>query len=372
VTPTARNTAPGKARLARKGRAAFAWALLFFAAAQLLLTAAMERWRPEWRDREYGRKLACLRECLAHNPGRPLALMLGSSRTVYGFQADRCDELWGPDGERCVGFNFGVAAAGPLKEDLCLRALLDEGIRPDLLLVEVLPPMLNEPGPDRFCEENWLYAAGLSATDLARALPYTPRPGRMLRGWARSRLVPCHAHRERLLASWLGPECVPEARTRPLERMSGCGWIAAEWQTVSPEKRRDETDFARRQYARVFEDFRIGERPARALRDLLARCRAEKITVALVLMPEGSEFRGWYPPAMVNAVDDFLAELKTAYGVAVIDARTWVADGDFWDSHHLLPSGAAAFSRRLAEEVSGVLGGPHDLASGPGSPPEHD
>jgi hypothetical protein len=138
--------------------------------------------------------------------------------------------------------------------------------------------------------------------------------------------------------------------------MDGFGWIPAEWDAVSAEKRRAETDFARRQYAPAFEDFRLGEAPARALRDLLDRCRAEKVRVALVLMPEGSEFRGWYPPAMEAEMADFLGGLRREHGVAVIDARAWVDDAGFWDSHHLLPSGAAVFTRRLADEVSRLDG----------------
>ena len=40
-------------------------------------------------------------------------------------------------------FNFGMVGAGPLVELVVLRRLLAEGVRPDLLLVEVLPPLFN-------------------------------------------------------------------------------------------------------------------------------------------------------------------------------------------------------------------------------------
>jgi hypothetical protein len=342
-------------RWTTRSRASFGWALLFFAAAQLLLAVAMERRVPQWRDREYGWKLARLRQRLARHPGRPLALMLGSSRTVYGFQAGCCDALRGPGGEPFVGFNFGVAAAGPLREYLCLQSLLDEGVRPGLLLVEVLPPLLNEPGPDRVCEENWLYVPSLAAADVLRLRPYDSRPGRLLRTWLRSRLVPWHAHRARLLEGWSRPWHSREEGAGPLARMDRSGWIAPEWERVGDEKRRRETERARRQYAGAFADFRLGGGPAQALRDLLARCRAEQIRVALVLMPEGTTFRGWYPPGMEAAVRHFLEQLQDGYGVAVIDARRWVDDEDFWDAHHLLPAGAAAFSRRLVREVGHAL-----------------
>jgi hypothetical protein len=339
----------GRSSPGHRSRAVLGWALVAFAAAQLLLAVAVERLRPAWRDRPYGMKLARLRQRLAQHPGRPLALMLGSSRTYYGLRAEALDGLPGPDGRPLVGFNFGLAAAGPLRQSACLRSLLDEGIRPDLLLIEVLPPLLNEPGRDRLCEENWIFVPGLSATDVGRLTPYVSRPYGFGQRWLRSRLVGCQTHRRRILADcasgWLPPD------TASLARMHDGGWVSAPQGTVSDEERWRETATVREQYASAFTDFRIGDGPARALRDLLGLCRRERISVALVLMPEGSAFRGWYPPKMEAALADFLDELRESHGVTVIDARHWVADVGFWDSHHLLPEGAAAFSRRLADEV---------------------
>jgi hypothetical protein len=351
-----------QSKIGNRSRSALLWALLTFAAGQSLFALAMERWRPAWRDREYGTKLGGLRRRLARQPGRPLALMLGSSRTFYGFRADRLDGRPGPDGRPLVAFNFGLAAAGPLKQSACLQGLLDEGIRPDLLLVEVLPPLLNEPGRDRFCEENWLFVPGLSAADVWRLRPYVSHPGRFAHAWLRSRLSAWQTHRARILADcgrcWLSPG----APAAPLDRMDGGGWVPAARGADSAEDRRRAADVARRQYAAAFADFRIGDGPARALRDLLERCRREKIAVALVLMPEGSTFRGWYPPAMEESVGALLAELGRSYGATVIDARTWVEDRDFWDAHHLLPGGADAFSRRLADAAG---------RAGVFAPPEH-
>jgi hypothetical protein len=35
----------------------------------------------------------------------------------------------------------------------------------------------------------------------------------------------------------------------------------------------------------------------------------------------------------------------------LVDARDWVGEKDMLDSHHLLPRGAASFTRRLGREV---------------------
>jgi hypothetical protein len=111
------------------------------------------------------------------------------------------------------------------------------------------------------------------------------------------------------------------------------------------------TEHARQAYEEHLSGFRLGGPSAAALRELLELCRAEGISAALVLMPEGSEFRSWYPPAARAQIDHFLDELCRDCGAGVIDARLWLADEDFVDGHHPYPQGAARFSARLAREV---------------------
>jgi hypothetical protein len=42
-------------------------------------------------------------------------------------------------------------------------------------------------------------------------------------------------------------------------------------------------------------------------------------------------------------------------GAPVIDARGWLGDDGFWDAHHQLPSGAAAFTAQFQREVFRLL-----------------
>jgi hypothetical protein len=84
---------------------------------------------------------------------------------------------------------------------------------------------------------------------------------------------------------------------------------------------------------------------------LLELCRAERIPVALVLMPEGSDFRSWYSAGASGQVNAFLEGLCQEFGVALIDAREWLPDEGFCDSHHPVPEGAERFSARLGAEA---------------------
>src|SRR5262249_35831439 len=96
--------------------------------------------------------------------------------------------------------------------------------------------------------------------------------------------------------------------------------------------------------------FRVGGPPCQSLRELLELSRREGIDAALVLMPEGTEFRSWYPSGAWASVQSFLTDLSREYAAPIINAREWVPDTDFLDSHHLLPRGANTFTTRLGRE----------------------
>jgi hypothetical protein len=139
--------------------------------------------------------------------------------------------------------------------------------------------------------------------------------------------------------------------------MDAFGWQPFAVPTISAAARLALTAHAERQYDAAFRDFRIGPGARQALDDLLDCCRRERIRTALVLMPEGTAFQERYPRDMQTVLQQFLNELCGRYGAglidALIDARHWIADADFSDSHHLLPAGATAFSDRLAEVICG-------------------
>src|SRR5205809_1665365 len=92
-----------------------------------------------------------LKECgLQHTlaaapPGATKVVMIGSSRTAFGLDSELVsDALSCQQGYPVVVYNFGLHGAGPCATMLSLRRLLEDGIRPDLLLVEVLPFRLGE------------------------------------------------------------------------------------------------------------------------------------------------------------------------------------------------------------------------------------
>lgn len=337
------------------------WGLVFAAGLQLGVGAALETGPVTARDPEYAAKEAQLRARRAEAPGRPLVVVLGSSRTMLGLQAGRLGR--DRDGPALV-YNFGMVGAGPMLEGVALRRLLAAGLRPDLLLVEVLMPDLNRAG-DHYVEEDWLNGRRFSAAELARVCAYHSRPDVLRRHSCQSRCLP-FLRPQPGLRRWLGLD-LPGAEAPPGGRRTDrYGWEAYSPPGLTGGDYPHRLGLAWHQYEECFGPFRLADGPARALRDLLDDCRGAGVPAALVLMPEASDFRDFYPPAVWAGIERFLTELGRDEGVPVLNARGWVEDAGFWDGHHLRPEGAAAFTERLGPELRRLL---RELGARRGAPP---
>jgi hypothetical protein len=339
--------------MCRDGRALLLWGLAFYAAALVVPLRALDLWQPTLREAWWEEKWQRLRQRTARAPDRPLLVMLGSSRTDDAFQARRLDGMPGPGGKPWLACNLGVPMAGPLHHGLHLDEMLEAGVRPRLLLVEALPALLNEPHRGSVSEEDWTPARWLSLPQLARLWPYFARPGHKGRDWLESRLAPWYAFRSDLQ----GEDLSGRWRSAPGDRTHD----AYGYRTLPPvraELPARVRECIRALYAPGLGRLRVGTGPRRALCDLLARCRRERIAVVLVLLPESTEFRSWYAPGAMTEVREALHQLRDAYGTSLIDASGWLADADFRDGHHVREEGARVFTERLIAELANVLRSP--------------
>ena len=86
------------------------------------------------------------------------------------------------------------------------------------------------------------------------------------------------------------------------------------------------------------------------LRDLLDLCSKERIEIlGLVIMPESSTFRAWYPEGTTGLIRSYTQGLAAEYGTRMIDANNWLPDSQFLD-HHVMDPGAEQLSDRLRAE----------------------
>ena len=123
LTATIRFPAGFRRAWARKARGELVWWLLGFVVFQVGLAVALERRLPAVRDPEYALKRQRLQALQAASPGRPLVLMLGSSRTRLGLQAGSASRSTLPVGVKGSAFKrthpLGIMLSGNVRRRNC-------------------------------------------------------------------------------------------------------------------------------------------------------------------------------------------------------------------------------------------------------------
>lgn len=331
---------PPTPRARRCARRAVVGGVAVFAALQVGFGLLAEA-RPQVRDPLYGDKLVKLRRRL--RDGDPTVVMLGSSRTGLAFHAANVEGQLGG----VVAFNFGVPAAGPVTQLVYLKRLLRDGVTPDLLLVEVLPSMLAASADGRPQECGMLSADRLTRRECDAVAGYGFPADALHARWARTVALPAYWLRFQALARIL-PSSLPwNVRCDWSRGADGDGFSRAWAQSVDDEKRTTLTENARREYAPTLAAYAPGGPAVAALDDLLALCCDRGVAVRLVLMPESSDFRGYFP---AEGYDRLLRRLGE-FGVPLVNAREWLDDSAFYDGHHAFVAGADAFTERLTREA---------------------
>ncbi len=283
-----------------KARATLLWAVLLFAAGQLALGLFVHRRHPELCDPAFTVRLRHLRDRMAEGSGRPLVLVLGSSRPALAFRPSVVRNGRPPDVSDPILFNFAFVGAGPVREWMMLRRLLAEGVRPDWVLLEVWWPFLAQGGI--FNEEEAVLHSDWDWVDVPLLSHFYHMRWGATNSVIEKRLAPAIHYRLGLLnlyASFLLPaELVRELRSASVEwrHLDACGAQDASEGPSAPDVRRRILEVGRSLVDPILRDFRVSERSDDALRALLSECRARGIKVALFVMPEHSALRAAAPP----------------------------------------------------------------------------
>jgi hypothetical protein len=284
--------APNAGRV-RRGRSVrtLGWALAFFCLFQITLSIGIETRLPEFRDPDHANKAARLRQRTIDAEVKPLTVvMFGSSRTAFGLRGQFAEQELAPLTRRpTVVFNFGIHGYGPLAQLLSLQRILEDGVRPDLVLIEVLPAILTDERRNPEIQRTPIDRLRLG--ELSLMARYGASAKEIKREWCLDWLFPWYTHRfaivSRFKPSWLSWK----ERHDFFQACDDSGWVNPPVQMTTPEQRRKATDYARKEYGFCLEDFHLGGPACKALREILELGKREHIKIAFVLMPEGSEFR---------------------------------------------------------------------------------
>jgi hypothetical protein len=334
----------------RRARATLLWGAAALVVAQATMRVGIDSWWPELRDPTFEIKGRQLDRVRAASPGPPVTVVaLGSSVMRNAFEGAYLEGLLGRElGRPAAAVNMASLGAGPLTELVWARRLVvDRGVRPDFVCVEVSPTMYSSPGhpPDvtRFPDHL------LSRRDLEVVRRYSPDP-RLAQTWHRFHWFPAYAHRLTILG-YLSESLVPAEDRVPTwgDSLDDRFWSARP--PLPPAELRRVLAEVRAIYEPQLRDFAPGRSSLQALEELLALLSGEHIPAAVVLAPEGPMLRGLYPKGPLGAFVRQVTELSRRHGLAFVDAFAWLGEDEFVDSVHPNVVGADAFSTRLAREV---------------------
>ncbi len=323
-------------------RADVVWAIAFFVILQFGLAGAVEFGIVKLDDATtFATKARLLEEKLKQSKDRPfVTLAFGSSRMMNGLDAGR---LVGPtrkeSGRAWITYNFGISGCGNIYSFLALEKLINNGIRPDLVLIEMYPTFLTEGS-----ERAWFTANEMRSKNFTDTHRYgiadVSRP--LYQKW----LVPSHTYRFNILNRF-APKLVPmRLRENWARRADEFGWIAVD-KPLGRAKMEEQVE----NFATDSKRFRLGGHSCQALRDSIALCQANGIECGIVWMPEPKGIRKVYSSEMTDQVNAFVEKLRSDFSMLFVNARDWIADEGFYDGCHLNRNGATEFTAKLSSEA---------------------
>jgi hypothetical protein len=340
---------PKRQRLQRRARATLFFALVALILLQGGLRVGIDSYWPELRDPSFeikGRRLAHL---LAAFPKPPIsAIMVGSSVTRNAFKAKYLEEdLSRQLSQPTVVVNMSTLGGGPLTELVWTRRLIDRGIRPDFVGIEVTPFLYNTPDVPkdacRFPEHL------LSKKDLEVLLRFNPDP-QLREGWNRFHWFPSYAHRLTILG-YLAEALLPLRDRVPTwgDSLDDRFWTALP--PRSPAELSATLVEVRNMFESQLKTFAPGRPSLQALEELLGLLKTKQIPAVVVLAPEGPLMRSLYPKEPLKAFVAKMVDLSRQNDCAFVDAFEWLDEEMFVDSIHPTFAGADAFSTRFERDV---------------------
>jgi hypothetical protein len=354
------------AKFNSRGRSAVLWGVVMFLALQAAYYYPLAHIWPQLQDLEYGDKMSRLRTQLAaKSADQPCVVALGSSLTAWGFNPAALTSVKAGSPGGPVVFDFGINSGGVIVELMCLRRILDDGIRPDLIVLETHPQFLfrefnTVPG------KHYLQPGRFQVRDAEVLSRYDPEWRELRHEWRATQWFAWFSNRyniQQFLVPRWGARPAPNADVWPYIDRNGweCMPRILAWFTTVPKEVGVQSVRHRihnLNHSPMEDCFKL------AYREIIDLCHQHGTEVVLVRMPEMSHALVHYTPELKRQVDDFYAGLVRDTGIRFVDAKDWVEDQHFPDAFHLHPVGATIFMQRLEREFLGEFFARHGGSAG--------
>ena len=341
-------------KILRAKLATIGWVFVFLGLAHAYWWTMTNHVISDFWDPQFSMKEVYLKARIAEMPGRPLWLMLGSSRVKFGISPLVMMERIRGENAPLI-FNFGFGGADLYRNYVTLRRVIADGVKPKRVGIDIIQPFLS-------CSQSELVEPAVLITrarreELDDLCKFSLLPGEQIRGiWSRSRINPFFKGSEtmpRLTRSWRLVQ-IPYFWRFEMEKdaYDKWGWCGDRPAPIPRAEYLDKLALAKRMFRQNFTDFKISDYSERSLRKILDLCHEQGIEAFLSLMPEGPDFQAFYSAKDNEVVDLFLTRIQNEYGIKMINARSWIGTEGFTDGHHLNMTGAKEFSLRFADELS--------------------
>lgn len=281
---------------------------------------------------------------------RPLTIVfLGSSRTGYGIRPAVVEQIvQSQTGRKCIAHNLHVPANGPIGQMVHWQRLLDRGMRPDIVVLEILPARFS--GSDKLKEEMMSFRGDRMTWEEVQLVRGYGFPEEAESDWREANWNPWFGFRFQILGG-IQPTWLPNTVTHHERRTEGdLGWKRPFFEKWSPDKYPEAIEANKAILFDKMQEIRFDATPANCFRELITSAQNHGTVPAIFVTPEASVIRDWYTRATNSQVRAFVTELQ-AKGLIVADGREWLPDEAFSDGHHAVRSWADAYTRKVTEAV---------------------
>lgn len=308
---------------------------------------------PDFWDTQYSLKPELLEKRISENPGHPLWLILGSSRVEDGLRPALLEPYMKKENGPLI-FNFGLSGSDLFREYICLRRILEDGVKPQRVGIEILDTLLHHGSALVLNDPRGFVRA--RKDELTLFASFSTDPKHMTKCWWQSRLDPTYEYGMAVPGATRTVRLLPVPAVWPLfepHPYDAWGWYPGVSRSHDEEGYRRALEATKKQFNSWFETYDVAPSSDLVLRMILDLCKKSGIDVFLLRMPESVDYQAFYPHEADVLADAYLHRIEKEYNARFINARSWVDPEGFSDGQHLDHEGAVKFTLRLGEELFG-------------------